>query len=311
MGRVALVGKITHVPSLYLSELEGERKGTRDDAIRGHREIARRCRELGVDTLLVFDTHWLVNANYHVNCAPRFEGVYTSNELPHFISNMAFEAPGNPALGRLLALTACEMGVETLAHDATTLAPEYGTLVPLRYMNPDRHFRVVSVSALCMAHYLDDSARLGWAMRRAVEMHYDGTVAFLASGSLSHRFAQNGLAPEYAFRIWSPFLERLDASVVELWRTAQWRDFCAMLPEYAAKGHGEGFMHDTAMLLGALGWSAYDAPAEVITPYFGASGTGQINAVFPVTAQDGAAVPAPVASVAAGAAGVAPTSRRL
>jgi hypothetical protein len=48
-------------------------------------------------------------------------------------------------------------------------------------------------------------------------------------------------------------------------------DFCEMLPEYAAKGHGEGFMHDTAMLLGALGWSAYDAPAEVVTPYFGAS----------------------------------------
>jgi 3,4-dihydroxyphenylacetate 2,3-dioxygenase len=41
-------------------------------------------------------------------------------------------------------------------------------------------------------------------------------------------------------------------------------------------------MHDTAMLLGALGWDAYDRPAEVITPYFGSSGTGQINAVFPV-----------------------------
>jgi 3,4-dihydroxyphenylacetate 2,3-dioxygenase len=311
MGTLALAAKITHVPSMYLSELPGPRHGTRQDAIDGHAEIARRCRALGVDTLVVFDSHWLVNAGYHVNCAPRFQGVYTSNELPHFIANMAYDAPGNPALGRLLASCCSEMGVETLAHDATTLAPEYGTLVPLRYMNPDRHFRVVSVSALCTAHYLDDSARLGWAMRRAVEMHYDGTVAFLASGSLSHRFAQNGLAPEYAFRIWSPFLERLDASVVELWRTAQWRDFCAMLPEYAAKGHGEGFMHDTAMLLGALGWSAYDAPAEVITPYFGASGTGQINAVFPVTAQDGAAVPAPVASVAAGAAGVAPTSRRL
>ena len=30
-----------------------------------------------------------------------------------------------------------------------------------------------------------------------------------------------------------------------------------MLPEYATKGHGEGFMHDTAMMLGALGWSDY------------------------------------------------------
>ena len=305
MGKVALAAKITHVPSMYLSELPGARQGTRQDAIDGHVEIGRRCRDLGVDTIVVFDTHWLVNANYHINCAPHFKGLYTSNELPHFISNMAFECPGNPALGKLLAKSANEMGVETLAHDATTLDPEYGTLVPMRYMNADQHFKVVSVSAMCTVHYLADSARLGWAMRKAVEDHYDGTVAFLASGSLSHRFAQNGLAPEYGFKIWSPFLEQLDHTVIEMWKTAQWQAFCEMLPEYAAKGHGEGFMHDTAMLLGLLGWSAYDAPAEIVTPYFGASGTGQINVVFPVTPQDGRAIPKAVASSADGYTSVA------
>jgi len=220
--------------------------------------------------------------------------------LPHFINCMPYEAPGNPELGELLAAKCNEMGVETLAHPATTLAPEYGTLVPLRYMNQDQHFKVVSVSALCMAHYLNDRARLGWAMRQAVEQHYDGKVAFLASGSLSHRFAQNGLAPEFANKIWSPFLENLDLSVIEMWKLARWSDFCDMLPEYAAKGHGEGFMHDTAMLLGALGWKAYNAPAEIVSRYFGASGTGQINAVFPVTPQTGTLIPEAVASQAKG-----------
>ena len=300
MGKLALAAKVTHVPSMYLSELPGPRHGTRQDAIDGHTEIGRRCRELGVDTIVVFDTHWLVNASYHINCAPHFKGTYTSNELPHFISNMGFEFPGNPGLGKLLADTANAMGVEALAHDATTLAPEYGTLVPMRYMNADQHFKVVSVSAMCTVHYLNDSARLGWAIRKAVEEHYDGTVAILASGSLSHRFAQNGLAPEFGFKIWSPFLEHLDQEVIRMWKASEWKAFCEMLPEYAPKGHGEGFMHDTAMLLGALGWSAYDAPAEVVTPYFGASGTGQINVVFPVTPQDGRAVPGAVASSAEG-----------
>jgi 3,4-dihydroxyphenylacetate 2,3-dioxygenase len=298
MGQLALAAKITHVPSMYLSELPGPRHGTRQDAIEGHQEISRRCRALGVDTLVVFDTHWLVNANYHINCAAHFKGSYTSNELPHFIRNMDFESPGNPALGQLLARVCNDHGVETLAHDATTLLPEYGTLVPLRYMNADQHFKVVSVSALCMAHYLNDSARLGWAMRQAVEQHYDGRVAFLASGSLSHRFAQNGLAPEFAFKIWSPLLEKLDTQVIRMWQSGEWAAFCEMLPEYASKGHGEGFMHDTAMLLGALGWSGYDGKAEVITPYFGASGTGQINAVFPITPQDGTHIPAAQASAA-------------
>ena len=300
MGKLALVAKTTHVPSMYLSELDGPRKGTRQDAIDGHREIGRRCRELDVDTIVVFDTHWLVNANYHINCASHFSGLYTSNELPHFISNMAFEFPGNPALGKILASAANAAGVETLAHDATTLSPEYGTLVPMRYMNADQHFKVISVSALCMAHYLNDSARLGWALRKAIEDHYDGTVAFFASGSLSHRFAQNGLAPEFAFKLWSPFLETLDRAVIAMWQRGDWKAFCEMLPEYAAKGHGEGFMHDTAMMLGALGWSDYDGKAEIVTPYFGASGTGQLNAVFPVTSQTGHAIPAAQASAAGG-----------
>ena len=262
--------------------------------------LFRSCRQAGVDTLVVFDTHWLVNAGYHINCASHFKGVYTSNELPHFISNMAYEADGNPELGRLLAQACNEMGVETLAHDRTTLQPEYGTLVPMRYMNADRQFKVVSVSALCTSHYLNDSARLGWAMRQAVEQHYDGKVAFLASGSLSHRFAQNGLAPQFAFKVWSPLLERLDHEVLGMWQAGHWAEFCDMLPEYAVKGHGEGFMHDTAMLLGAMGWSEYTGQAEVLTPYFGASGTGQVNLVLPVLPVNGAQVPMAQASRAEG-----------
>lgn len=91
-----------------------------------------------------------------------------------------------------------------------------------------------------------------------------------------------------------------------MWENAEWEEFCGMLPEYAAKGHGEGFMHDTAMLLGVLGWSKYDGKAEVVTPYFGSSGTGQINAIFPITPQDGSAIPP---AQAANPAGVVSTSR--
>lgn len=282
MGQLALAAKITHVPSMYLSELPGQHQGCRQAAIDGHKEIGRRCRELGVDTIVVFDTHWLVNSGYHINCAPAFEGVYTSNELPHFIKNLPYAYPGNPGLGHILADAATKAGVHTRAHDATTLALEYGTLVPMRYMNPDQHFKVVSVSAMCTVHNLADSACLGMAMRQAVEQQYDGKVAFLASGSLSHRFAQNGVAEQYLHKVWSPFLETFDHEVVAMWQRGDWKTFCAMLPEYAEKCHGEGFMHDTAMLLGALGWDEYQGKAEVITPYFGSSGTGQINVVLPV-----------------------------
>lgn len=282
MGTLALAAKITHVPSMYLSELDGPHRGCRQAAIDGHREIGRRCRELGVDTLLVFDVHWLVNSEYHINCAPQFAGNYTSNELPHFIRNLEYAYPGNPALGHLLAEVANEMGVRTRAHSDTTLELEYGTLVPMRYMNEDQHFKVVSVAGWCVWHDLRESERFGLAVRRAIEERYEGRVAVLASGSLSHHFADNGHAPEFMHKVYDPFLEQVDRRVVELWQRGDFKTFQAMLPMYAEKCWGEGGMHDTAMLLGLLGGARYEAPAEIITPYFGSSGTGQINAVFPV-----------------------------
>ncbi len=282
MGTLALAAKITHVPSMYLSELDGPHKGCRDAAIAGHKEISRRCRDLGVDTIVVFDTHWLVNSGFHVNCAPAFEGVYTSNELPHFIKNLPYAYPGNPALGHLLADAATAAGVRTRAHSDTTLTLEYGTLVPMRYMNEDQRFKVVSVSALCTVHDLKDSATLGRAVRKAIEEEYDGTVAILASGSLSHRFAQNGVSEEYLHKMWDPFLEQVDLRVVDLWKQGDWATFTAMLPMYAEKCWGEGNMHDTAMLFGALGWDQYQGRVDIVTPYFPSSGTGQINAVFSV-----------------------------
>jgi 3,4-dihydroxyphenylacetate 2,3-dioxygenase len=282
MGKLALAAKITHVPSMYLSELPGKHHGCREAAIQGHKEIGRRCRELGVDTIVVFDTHWLVNSGYHINCAPSFSGTYTSNELPHFIKNLPYAYSGNTALGQLLAEAATAAGVHTRAHHDTTLSLEYGTLVPMRYMNEDQCFKVVSVSALCTVHNLADSVKLGAAMRQAIEEKYDGTVAIFASGSLSHRFAQNGVAEEFMHKIWDPFLEVVDRSVVDMWQKGDWQTFCAMLPMYAEKCWGEGFMHDTAMLMGVLGGENYTAKVEVVTPYFPSSGTGQINAIFPV-----------------------------
>jgi 3,4-dihydroxyphenylacetate 2,3-dioxygenase len=282
MGTLALAAKITHVPSMYLSELPGRHQGCRQAAIDGHHEIGRRCRALEVDTIVVFDVHWLVNAGYHVNCAPSFKGVYTSNELPHFIKNMPYEHDGNPALGRLIAQAATDAGVPTRAHDATTLELEYGTLVPMRYMNADRRFRVVSVAAWCAWHSLEDSARLGAAVRTAIERQYDGRVAVFASGSLSHRFNDNGSPEESIHEISDEFFRQVDLRVVELWKQGDWKTFIRMLPQYAERCVGEGGMHDTAMLLGLLGWTDYDRPVEIITPYFPSSGTGQINAVFPV-----------------------------
>jgi aromatic ring-opening dioxygenase catalytic subunit (LigB family) len=45
---------------------------------------------------------------------------------------------------------------------------------------------------------------------------------------------------------------------------------------------GEGSVHDTAMLYGALGWDSHTGKCEVMPPCFTSSVTGQTNVIFPL-----------------------------
>ena len=57
----------------------------------------------------------------------------------------------------------------------------------------------------------------------------------------------------------SEFNRQVDLRVLELWQQRRYREFIAMLPDYAVKCNGEGGMADTMMLFAALGWDGSTA----------------------------------------------------
>jgi len=283
MGELTLAAKITHVPSMFISELDGPNKGCRQAAIDGLAKIGDRLRALEVDTVVIADTHWLVNAGYHINANTDCSGVYTSTEFPHFIRNLEYSYVGDATLGNAIADEATRRGTFTRCHtDVPSLGLQYGTLVPLRFMNIDSTIKIVSIAAWIYDAALDESRVMGEAVRSAIEAA-DKKVAFLASGSLSHRIAPNQVVDDYLFRNSSPFNEKTDLMVLDMWKQGEIQEFLQMLPQYADDCSGEGHMHDTAMLFGLLGWNDYSGAGEILTDYFPSSGTGQCNVVFPVT----------------------------
>lgn len=281
MGKIVLAAKCTHVPTMLLSEMDGPLKGKRQAAIDGHREIGRRARAAGADTVVVIDTHWLVNAAYHINANHHFQGSFTSSEFPQFIQGLEYEYQGNATLGNLIAEKANGKSVHTLSHQVQSLELEYGTLVPMRYMNADADLKVVSVAGWCTVHSQHSSRLLGEAIREGIEAS-DSNVALIASGSLSHKIWPNDIYAENngTFTISSEFNRQIDLRVLELWKRGEIGTFLKMLPDYAEYCDGEGDMHDTVMLFAALGWDNYKGKGEVITDYFPSSGTGQTNVVF-------------------------------
>ena len=178
MGRIVLASKITHVPSLMLSEAPGPLFGKREGPIASLKELGRRARERGADTFLIFDTHWLSNFGMHLNANARHKGIYTSHEAPHMIQNLAYDLPGNPELADLIAAEAKYDKLDVLAHKVPTLPLEYGTIVPMHYMNADGKMKVISAAAPLFAS-ADENRRFGAAARRAIERS-NSKVAVLA-----------------------------------------------------------------------------------------------------------------------------------
>jgi 3,4-dihydroxyphenylacetate 2,3-dioxygenase len=282
LGQLALAAKITHVPSLMLSEAEGSPlRSARKGAVDALRELGRRARERGVSTFVVFDTHWLSNFGYHINANPHHRGAFTSHEAPQMIQDLRYDLPGDPVLSEAIAGEAGETGLNVIAHKVSSLGLEYGTIVPMHYMNSGGWAKVVSVASPLFTS-VEESRLLGEATRRAIARS-DERVALLASGSLSHRLWPNKkLGPEAWTSVASEFNRQVDLRVLELWQQRRYREFLDMLPDYATKCNGEGGMADTIMLFAALGWYDYKGAAEQLCDYFPSSGSGQVNVEFHV-----------------------------
>ncbi|MGE3247261.1 MAG: 3,4-dihydroxyphenylacetate 2,3-dioxygenase, partial [Beijerinckiaceae bacterium] len=261
MGKIVLAAKITHVPSLLISEREGPLKGKRQEPINSLKELGNRARARGVDTFVVFDMHWISNFGFHINANAVHEGVYTSEEAPHMIQNMAYKYEGYPALGAAIAEEGRAKGLDVLSHEVPTLALAYGTIVPMHYMNGDASMRVISLAANLFAT-TEQNRQLGEAVLKGIE-RCDGNVAILASGSMSHQLiSASETGPDQWDKMSTEFNRQVDLRVLELWEQGRYAEFVHMLPEYSRLCRGEGLMADTSMMFGALGWDTYAGKSE-------------------------------------------------
>ena len=137
MGQLVLAAKITHVPSLMLSERpDSPLRAAREAAVTSLRDLGRRARERGVTSFVVFDTHWLSNFGYHINANERHRGAFTSHEAPQMIQDLRYDLPGDAGLAKAIAGRALDADLNVTAHEVASLGLEYGTIVPMHYMKP-------------------------------------------------------------------------------------------------------------------------------------------------------------------------------
>ena len=148
-----------------------------------------------VSTFVVFDTHWLSNFGYHINANPRHHGSFTSHEAPQMIQDLSYDLPGDTALAETIAEEAGNAGLNVIAHKVASLGLEYGTIVPMHYMNPDGWAKVVSVATPLFTSLEEsrDSGRGDAARDRAIRRKGgDARLRIAVAPALAQQEARSG-----------------------------------------------------------------------------------------------------------------------
>jgi len=263
-------------------EVRREINGGRDTSlVPGLRRLKSEVLErLKPDTIVVFDTHWVVTFEQILTAHERRSGRFTSHELPRGMRQISYDIPGDPELAFATAeLTAERDDTWALACDDPCLPIFYGTLNLWTYLSGGERWLSVGLNQTCEARdFLQFGELIGQAVARL-----DRRVVLLASGGMSHRFVpfRELRRRESASldNIFSPEARAADEHVLGLMRAGDHRGIIEWLPAYerhAPEGHFGHYL----MMVGALGGAACRARGVAFSDYEAVVGTGQIHMWF-------------------------------
>lgn len=198
MGQVVGAGLVAHVPTMVMSEADRRElnEGNEISLVTGMHDLRTQVldplgRDPGIDTIIVFDTHWFTTFEFVVTAHDRRTGRFTSDELPRGMSQVPFDFPGDPELAKAIGAEADAADTWITPIDDPCLPIHYATVNLLPFVQgcgtsvagPERW---ISVS-IPQTGETDDFLLAGEVIGRAIERS-DRNVVLLASGALSHKF---------------------------------------------------------------------------------------------------------------------------
>lgn len=288
MGHIVGAALVSHHPGLFRPREERIAMGNgRDtDLVEGYTRLRRRIDTTGADTLLIFDTHWFTSGRHIVAGAAGYRGIYTSNEMPWILHDIAYDYPGAPALAAEIAAVGARRGVPVENAISPHIDPEYPTV---NLLEPLWRGESVLSAGICQNarahHFLAMGEVIGEAIARS-----DAKVVLLASGALSHRMVDLDFQPRnprwwHPDNISDPRHVVLDHEVIAAWAQGDHASVIQRHPELRAAAY-EGLGGHYLQMVGALGGARCTARGIALSDYENAMGTGNIHIWFDVLKQE-------------------------
>ncbi len=195
MTGVVAAALVAHVPTLGRVENTPDYQQT---LVQAERTMGAAIREaLKPDVWVIVSTHWVSTFDWFATCQAKHEGLCVAQEAPNLIPGLPYSYRGDPEFGAALVDAWKEAGVAAVRNEADNYRWDYGTFVPLQYIDPGAEVAVVGVPVVLMADH-GECLRAGAAVH-ATAKRLGRRVVFLTSTALSHllvRGRQNWPTPE-------------------------------------------------------------------------------------------------------------------
>lgn len=268
---VIAAAAVPHVPTLGLPENTPDFQLT---LVEGERALGRALRDAKPDLLVVNSSHWVCTFGWYATCQPWHVGVCVADEAPDLIPGIPYRRKGDPEFASALVEEWQTQGIPGGRNDTPHYAWDYGSLVPLLYLDPEAEIPVVQIPSVIMADHAE-CMKAGRAVH-SVATRLGKRVVFLASSAFTHDLVRG--------RHFMPKPERaaLDRRFIDQLKRGAVKEMSASFPEYSRAVVAEMGGKPLATLLGAL-QALDEVGAKLVGEQFGgyaqSSGSGNASVV--------------------------------
>lgn len=262
---------VPHVPTLGLPENTPEFQLTLAE---GERALGRALRELKPDLFVVNSSHWICTFGWYATCQSVHQGVCVADEAPDLISGIAYKRQGDAEFASALVDEWQAHGIPGGRNLSPHYTWDYGSLVPLLYLDPEAEVPVVQIPTVIMANQAE-CMQAGRAVH-ATAKRLGRRVVYVASSAFSHDLVRG--------RHFKPTAERetLDRRFIDLLKRGAVAEAIAWFPEYSRAVVAEMNGKPLAGMLGALQALAEEGAelrGEQYGGYAQSSGSGNASVV--------------------------------
>lgn len=232
---------VPHVPSICH---EDQVPDFQQNMVTEMKLVAKQIEKIKPDVLVLVSCHWPSTFFHYVDCTPVHKGILTAIEAPDLIKDVPYYYPGDEQLAQELVKAGQDAGLQVQGVNDPYYIWDYGSVVPLRYLNPNEDIPVINLS-VTLAASIEETYKWGQAIASVLRKS-EKKVVFLSSGALSHNLVRG--------RHNKPTLSEhaLDKQFIEFIMNEDYQSAYQMLPQYASLARVEAGGRHLAMLISML-----------------------------------------------------------